>query len=81
MASDFERMRSCVVLWFMGDIVHTLIEIYSLLSHWSPWHLCLDIILVSENNLIPGSQNCIQRESENMSLFMLWDALASLVEP
>ena len=66
----------------MGDIVHTLIEIYSLLSHWSPWHLCLDIILASENNLrIPGSQNCIQRESENMSPFMLWNALSPLVEP
>ena len=68
----------------MGDIVHTLIEIYSLLSHWSAWHLCLDIVIIlaSENNLrIPGSQNCIQRESENMCLFMLWDALASLVEP
>lgn len=73
-----------MVLWFMGEIIHTSIEIYSLLSHWSPWHLCLDIVIIlaSENNLrIPGSQNCIQRESENMSLFMLWDALASLVEP
>ena len=66
----------------MGDIVHTLIEIYSLLSHWSAWHLCLDIIRVSENNLrIPDSQNCIQRESENMSPFMLWNALSPLVEP
>lgn len=72
----------------MGDTVytpiHTLIEIYSLLSHRSPWHLCLDIvfILASENNLrIPGSQNGMQRESENMSPFMLSNALASLVEP
>ena len=68
----------------MGDIVHTLIEIYSLLSHWSAWHLCLDIVIIlaSENSLrIPDSQNCIQRESENMSPFMLWNALSPLVEP
>ena len=41
--------------------IHTLIEMYRL-SHWSPWHLCLDIfiILASESILrIPGSQKIV----------------------
>lgn len=72
----------------MEDIVHTpisdLIEVYSLSFHWSPWHLCLDIVIIlaSETNLrIPGSQNCMEKENENMNPFMLCSVLASLVEP